>query len=259
MDYSTFQNKNVLISGASSGIGLALAKDLSKEDCNLILLARRKNLLDDFISESNISHKAFAFQCDVSNKEESKKVFDEIISKYGKVDIAILNAAVNSRNKAGKFDSSDAEYIISVNYLGLIYWIELILPDFIKDRRGTIVGVSSLADAKGFPGSGFYCASKAAVTHILESLRIEMKKFNVKVITVKPGFVKTPMTDKNEFHMPFLMDVSKSSKIILNGIRKGRRIIEFPLPTTIGSKILKFMPTALFEWLLSRKLKQKKS
>jgi short-subunit dehydrogenase len=90
-------------------------------------------------------------------------------------------------------------------------------------------------------------------------LRIELTTFNIKVIIVKPGFVRTPMTDKNEFHMPFLMDVEKAAKIIINGIKKEKRIIQFPLATVIGSKIVKFMPDWLFDILMSKELPARKN
>jgi short-subunit dehydrogenase len=122
-----------------------------------------------------------------------------------------------------------------------------------------IVGVSSLAESRGFPKSGFYNASKAAATLLLESLRVELKPHNVKVLIVKPGFVRTPMTDKNEFHMPFLMDVDKAAKIIIDGIKKEKRIIQFPLATVIGSKIVKIMPDWLFDFLMSKPLPPRKN
>ena len=104
-----------------------------------------------------------------------------------------------------KFDSSVAKQIIDTNVIGMINCIEALLPDFIKSRNGMIVGVSSLADGRGFPKSGVYCASKAAASIFLESMRAELKSYNVKVLTVKPGFVRTPMTAKNNFAMPFLI------------------------------------------------------
>ena len=113
---------------------------------------------------------------------------------------------------------------------------------------------SNQCDAK----SGFYSASKAAFTIILESLRIELKKHNVKVVTVKPGFVKTPMTDKNNFIMPFLMSVEEGSKIIIDGLKKDKRIIEFPWQTTVGAKLLRMMPTKWFEYLASKEPPVKK-
>jgi short-subunit dehydrogenase len=122
-----------------------------------------------------------------------------------------------------------------------------------------LVGVSSLAESRGYPRSGFYNASKAAATLLLESLRVELKPFNVKVLIVKPGFVRTPMTDKNEFQMPFLMNVDKAAKIILEGIKKEKKIIQFPLPIVIGSKLARLMPDWLFDILMSKPLPPRKN
>ncbi len=96
----------------------------------------------------------------------------------------------------------------------------------------------------------FYCASKAAASIYLEGLRVELKKYGIKVITVKPGFVKTPMTDVNEFKMPFLMPADKAAKIILKGIKKEKRIIQFPFPTVIASKLIGLMPNFLYDYLI---------
>jgi len=121
-----------------------------------------------------------------------------------------------------------------------------------------IVGVSSLADVRGFPKSGFYNASKSAASILLESLRIELKPLKVKVITVRPGFVRTPMTDKNEFHMPLMMNADKAAKIFLEGIKKEKHIIQFPFMIVLSTKLLQWMPAFLFEWLAGRPLPQRK-
>jgi short-subunit dehydrogenase len=151
-----------------------------------------------------------------------------------------------------EYSSDAAEKTFNTNVLGAIYCIKQLLPEFISEKRGVIVGISSLGDGKGFPKSGFYSASKAAFTILLESLRIELKKYNIKVVTVKPGFVKTAMTDKNEFKMPFLMSVEEGSRIIVDGLKKDKRIIEFPWQTTIGAKVLRMIPTKWFEYLASK-------
>ncbi len=253
-----FNNKTILITGASTGIGYELALQLSEYNCNLILTARRKELLDELSRKISGKCKVISYQSDVSDKTSVKHAYEIAISEFGKIDIAILNAGIDQKTRVTNFNSGDAEITMGVNFFGLVNWIELLLPEFMKEKRGMIVGVTSLADVKGFPGSGYYCASKAAASHLLESLRIDLKKYEVKVITVKPGFVKTPMTDKNDFHMPFLIDVDKAVKIILQGIEKEKRVIEFPLMTSLSTKLLKCMPYSVFEFLLSKKLKKKK-
>ncbi len=258
-DYTmTFEGKNILITGASSGIGKALAESLSKRKCNLALLSRKKDLIDEIAEKSNGSAKIITIKCDVTNKLEVQEAFEKVKTESGsQIDIAILNAGISRRADIKKFNSSDAEKIINTNVLGIIYCVENLIQDFISRKNGTIVGVSSLADSRGFPNSGFYSASKAAATKILESLRLELKPYNVKVITVKPGFVRTPMTDKNEFKMPFLMDVDEAAKIIIKGIEKEKSVIQFPFLTALGSKILSILPNTIYDFLLSLPLPKK--
>ena len=247
------ENKVVLITGASSGIGKKLADLLADENCKLALLARRENLLLNQVKKlRSLGKEAIAVPCDVSDKNDVKKAFEKSLAHFGKIDIAILNAGTSSRTTVENFSSSEAKKIFNVNVLGMIYCVEEILPHFMSKNSGMIIGVSSLAEGRGFPKSGFYCSSKAAVSILLESLRVELKKYNIKVLTVKPGFVKTEMTAKNEFKMPFLMEVEKACEIIINGIKKEKRIIQFPLPTTIGAKILKILPNSLFELIAKR-------
>jgi len=255
-----FKNKTVLLTGASSGIGYSIAKLLPKENCSIALLSRRENLLNNLVNEIQTGDvQVRAYKCDVGNVDEVRNIFKQIGSDFGKIDIAILNAGASSRADVSNYSSSTAKEIFKANTFGIINCVEQLLPDFIKRKEGMIVGVSSLAESRGFPKSGFYNASKAAATLLLESLRIELKPYNVKVIIVKPGFVRTPMTDKNEFHMPFLMDVDKAAKIILEGIKKEKRIIQFPMSTVIGSKIVKYMPDWLFDFLMSKELPARKN
>ena len=254
-----FKNSVILLSGASSGIGYQLAKDFAKEGAQLALISRRADLLESLAGEINQNTSVKFYKCDVTIREEVEKTISQIKKDFGKIDIALLNSGVAFRSSVLDYNSKDAETTFNTNVLGAVYCIEQILPEFISEKRGTIVGVSSLGDGKGFPKSGFYSASKAAFTILLESLRIELKKYNVKVVTVKPGFVKTEMTDKNEFEMPFLMSVEKASKIIIDGLKKDKRIIEFPYGTTIGAKILRMMPTKWFEYLASKDPKPKNS
>jgi short-subunit dehydrogenase len=250
-----FNNKVVLITGASSGIGYSLAKSLPKENCSLALISRRKELLDQLASEIKVNaNKIQTYACDVGNINDVRNTYKQIKNDFGKIDIAILNAGTSNRTDIKNYSAEIAKRIFDTNVFGIINFVEQLLPDFIKRKEGMLVGVSSLADSRGFPRSGFYNASKSADSLMLESLRVELKPFNIKVLTVKPGFVRTAMTDKNEFHMPFLMDVDKASKIVIKGIKKEKRIIQFPLPIVIGSKIVRILPDWLFDYLMSKPL-----
>jgi len=249
--------KNVVITGASSGIGKNLALQLAKEGCSLVLLARRieeLELIAKQISQYHVIVKVY--KCDVSNEDEVKRVFVQIKKFFPSIDIVILNAGVSYRTDVRKNELQKAVQTFAVNVFGMIYCASQVIPDFIQAKKGMIVGVSSLAESRGFPRSGFYCASKAAASTYLESLRAELRNYNIKVLTVKPGFVKTPMTDKNEFIMPFIIPVEKAVKIIVDGIKKEKRIIQFTLATVVGVKIMKVMPNWLFDIFSQRLLKK---
>ena len=249
--------KNVVITGASSGIGKALALQFAKEGCSLVLLARRIEELEIVAHEVSKYHVIVKiYKCDVSNKDEVERVFTHVKKFFNSIDILVLNAGVSFRTDSRKDESEKAVQTFAVNVLGLIYCAGQVIPDFIHSKKGMIVGVSSLAESRGFPRSGFYCASKAAASTYLESLRVELRKYNVKVLTVKPGFVKTPMTDKNEFHMPLIIPVEKAVQIIVDGIKKEKKIIQFTFGAVLGIKILKMLPNWLFDSFAQRQLKK---
>ncbi len=247
------KDKIVLITGASSGIGYELSRQLAAYGCRLILLARREDKLNQLAGEISTSGtEILTLRCDVTKKEDIISAVNEAKNRFGKIDIAVLNSGVSFKSEIESFSSEPARETFDVNVMGMIQCVEVLVPDFIEKNEGMIVGVSSLADGRGFTKSGFYCASKAAATIFLQSLRVELRKYNVKVLTVKPGFVRSPMTDKNEFKMPFLMDVDKAVRIIIKGIEKEKRIIQFPFPTVLGSKILKLLPEAWFDFIAAR-------
>jgi short-subunit dehydrogenase len=244
-----FTDKSIVITGASGGIGLEISTILSREKCKLALLSRSIEKLQKFASEYGSSHNIILpIQCDVSKKEQVNSALDKVIETFGGIDIVILNAAIGVRSDPENFSAETGEKIFRVNLISSLYFFEKLLPLFIKKKSGMIIGISSQADTRGFPRSGFYNASKAAFTRLLESLRIELKGYGVKVITVRPGFVKTHMTEKNEFYMPLLMNAEKAARIIVKGIRKEKRVIQFPFLIAIGTKLLGLLPGSWFEF-----------
>jgi short-subunit dehydrogenase len=165
-----------------------------------------------------------------------------------------MSAGIGNRYDINKFSSENAEEAFGVNLFGMIYCIEEVLPDFLSRKEGVIAGVSSIADVRGFPRSAFYSSSKSASTIFLESLRVELMKYNVKVITVRPGWVDTPMIKKNEFRMYLILTVEKAARVIIRGIKKGKRVIQFPFPIVFGSKIIKILPNFLFDYFAGKHL-----
>jgi short-subunit dehydrogenase len=250
-----FSGKSVLLTGASSGIGFELSKKLSGKNCKIALLARSIDKIKDFALEYKTANNIILpVHCDVSKKEDVHSAVDKVIDYFGGIDIAILNSGTSERMNIENFSSETGEDIIRVNLLGKIYFMEKLIPYFIQKRSGMIVGISSLADSRGFPRSAFYNSSKAGLTKLLESIRIELKKYDVKVITVRPGFVRTPMTQKNEFHMPLLMSADKAAEIIIRGIKKEKRKIQFPLLTVLSTRIIESMPDSWFEYFAGKHL-----
>lgn len=245
----TLKNKRVFLTGASSGIGYALAKKLVNEGCIVSVMARRIDRLRELTTELKGSPgKIYTYQCDITDSERVNEVTAEIVNISGGIDIAILNSGIGRPEGVDKYSSVYADEIFGTNVIGMVKCIEALLPVFVKQKKGVIAGVSSLADNRGYGWSGFYCASKAAATIMLESLRIEMKRFGVSVVAIKPGFVKSEMTAKNKFKMPFLMDADEAAERIIKGLKKEKRIIQFPLPAVIGAKIIGLLPGKLFEY-----------
>lgn len=249
--------KKVIITGASRGIGRALAIEFANRGHELVIMARNMQNLAELCSIINDAggHAVF-IQSDVSNIVKHKEDLLEAAAKLGGVDIAVLNAGVSGFNWAYDFDLGRLKEKIETNVYSVAAGLEALLPIMIRQGYGYIAGVSSLADARGFPGSSFYCASKAALTYILESARIEMKPMGITVATIKPGFVKTDMTAKNGFYMPLMMEPEKSAKIIYKGIIKRKKHIYFPRIMAFASYLGRIAPSWLYEWAAKSRLKQ---
>jgi short-subunit dehydrogenase len=238
-----FENKTILITGASTGIGKAVGEKLLNENCNLILTARRNEKIEEWVNKiDNPKAAGLILNNDVTDKEDVAETYHKAVEKFESIDIAILNSGIGKSVTPQTFNSQIAEDIINTNFLGVIYWIEQLLPEMMKRKSGIIVPVSSLADNRGYSGSGFYCASKSALSIFAEGLSSDLKTYGIKVLTIKPGFVKTPMTDKNKFKMPFMISAEKSADYIISGIKKEKAIIQFPFPTVLGSKIIGLLP-----------------
>jgi len=242
------KNQNVIIIGASQGIGEALAYEYALHNTNLVLLSRNEEAIQRTAEEiDSKGGKAFYKKCDVSDFEQVKDGIDFSVEKLGTIDIAIINSGIGIKQWMSEFKSEEFITVVQTNTFGIARALECLIPIMKKQGYGKIAGVSSLADVRGYPGSSGYGASKAAASRLLESARVELKKYGIRVITVKPGFVKTAMTDKNEFYMPQLLQPDKAAKIIRKGIKKGKSIVQFPLGVVLLTKIAKYAPNWLFD------------
>lgn len=234
-----------IITGASSGIGLELARELARRGYALALLARRTDLLEQLARE--LPH-AVAIGCDVTDATSVRDAVRRAESELGgPFDLAIANAGVSIPGHATKFKLDDAEQTIRVNVLGMMYLFDAVIPSMVERRAGRFVGVASVAGLRGLPAAGVYSASKAAMQAFLEASRVELAPYGVGVTTVNPGFVATPMTEKNRFRMPFLMTADRAARIIADGLERGKRVIEFPFGTSLFMRTARFLPGALYD------------
>tara|TARA_B100000029_G_scaffold511304_1_gene604975 strand:- start:5321 stop:6091 length:771 start_codon:yes stop_codon:yes gene_type:complete len=251
--------KCIWITGASTGIGKELALKLADKGYNIAASARsKKNLL--ILKKKSKSLKGFIniYPLDISLEKNVNYIFNKIEKDQGPVGTAILNAAINEPINAKNFSSKKINNLMNVNYSGTINCLDPIIKKFIKRKFGKIVIVSSLAGYIGFPYSSGYCPTKAALINLCESLRSDLKQYNIILQVINPGFVKTPMTDKNDFYMPFLISSKKSIDYIYKGLLTNRFEIFFPKIFGFILKILRTLPYFLLLPILKRMLKSRK-
>jgi len=241
-------DRSLLITGASTGIGAALALRLARYGGRLALVARRGDLLAGVAEQVRAAGgQALPLVGDVVDLGAVRELHRRIQSEHGRVDVAFLNAGVGAPTSLRHFDAGLVRQLFEVNVLGVANWLEVLLPDMVERRSGVIAGTSSLAAARGFPGGGAYAASKAAVSHLLESLRAEAHARGIQITTIEPGFVRTPLSEKNRFPMPFLMDVEPAVEIIVNRVARGCRVIRFPLALAAVTQLVGVLPATLFD------------
>ena len=245
----SFANQVAVVTGASSGIGWALAKRLAAEGCKVGLVARRREQLEKLTAEITQAGGAAAFAAaDVADRQQTLQAIHEVADKLGPVDLLVANAGVGAPTNLDPVNMADVEKMFRVNTLGVVYAIEAVLPAMLKRGRGHLAAVSSLAAYKGLPGESAYCASKAAVNVYLEGLRIQLRDKGVAVTTVCPGFVQTPMTDINDFKMPWLLTADEAARRIVGALRRRRKVHDFPWPTALMMKATRWMP----DWMVAR-------
>ena len=249
-------NKVIWITGASTGIGKALAIKFSKNGWKVAISARRLELLREI---SNQNQNIYVFPLDVTDKDECQKVFSEIKNKLGSIDLCIFSTGTWDPKKEKEIDVDQIENVMKVNFFGTLNSIKCVEKYFKELRKGHISIVSSIAGYRGLPNSTGYGPSKSALNNLAESLYFDFKRYGVRVSLISPGFIKTPMTDKNDFKMPFLRTTEYAANKIYDGLVNSNVFeIHFPKQLTLILKILKMLPNKLYLWIIEKSTKYQK-
>ena len=250
--------KVIWITGASSGIGKALALKFANENWSVAISARRENILKE-ISESHENIKSFPL--DVTDQAKCKEVFEQIKSHYGDVDICFFSTGTWNPKKEKDIDVEQIENVFKVNFFGTVNSIKAVEEYFKNKNSGIITIVSSIAGYRGLPNSTGYGPSKSALNNLAESLYFDFGRHNVRVCLVSPGFIKTPMTDKNDFKMPFLKTSEFAADKIYDGlINQNNFEIHFPKELTLTLKLFGLLPSKIYFYLVKKLTKfQKKN
>ncbi|MBX3282283.1 MAG: SDR family NAD(P)-dependent oxidoreductase [Acidobacteria bacterium] len=244
-----WQGETVFLTGASSGIGEALAVDLAKKGAVLGLVARRKDLLEELAAKCIAAGgNAIALPCDVTDASALEQAAIEFRRKFGHIGIAIANAGIGGNNEETRnFQPQAVKKVIDINLLGAVNMIHAILPAMKERGKGHLVAISSLAGFRGLPKSAAYCASKAAMTSFFESLRLDVRHLGLDVTIVQPGFIKTPLTDGRAHKMPYLMELDDAIPYFVRAIEKKKRFAAFPWQLATLVRAARYFPGWMYD------------
>ncbi len=243
------QGKVVWVTGASSGIGRGVAIELVRRGAKVALTSRSSAELQALQLEiSNLGGESLVCVADVTNQENLLSAVEKIRNSFGPIDVVVANAGTHIESHPEiEFKTDDYLKLMDINFGGMLRTFGAVVPEMLKQNKGHLVGVASLAGYRGLPRAAAYGASKAAMIHFLESARHHLEKKNIAVTIVCPGFVRTPLTDKNTFDMPFITDVQKAAKIICDGIERKADCVTFPFPFNWIISLVRLLPAFLFK------------
>jgi short-subunit dehydrogenase len=244
----------VWITGGSSGIGAALADELARRGVRVAITARRNDQLAEVAARA--PGEVRPYPGDVRDREEMARTAEAVESDFGPIDLAVLNAGTWEQLDVAHWDSTPIREHIDTNLLGMVNCLDAVLPQMIARRSGTVLGVASVAGYRGYTRAEAYGTTKAAAINLLESLRIDLDRLGVNVQVVNPGFVRTELTERNDFPMPFMIEADDAARRIVDAIESEKAEAVFPLPYRIGMKLVQLAPvrpyTAVSRWFARR-------
>lgn len=236
----------IFITGASSGLGKALATAYAKQGASLGLLGRNTGALEELAAGLPGQHRVYAL--DILNRSALHEAARDFLAQ-GPVDIVIACAGI-SIGTLTEYEEDFVQFqkVINTNLLAMVATFEPFIKSMKARDSGTLVGISSVAGVRGLPGSSAYSASKAATTTYLESLRVDLHNTRLKVVTIAPGFIDTPMTQHNPYKMPFLMQPEDFADAALKAIDKGCSYTVIPWQMGVVAKLLKWIPNPVYDY-----------
>lgn len=241
----------VVISGASSGLGLALAQHYLQQGAQIAAFARRAELLQSLSRQ--FPDQVHYYPLDVRDLPAIKAAAHDFINKVGVPDIVIANAGVSRGTLTEHEEDIHAfQQVMDINVMGMVKTFQPFIAPMKEAKKGTLVGISSVAGYRGLPGSEAYSASKAAATSYLESLRVELRSSRIKVVTICPGYIKTPMTEVNTYSMPFIIDADDAARRFAKVIAAGRSFAVIPWQMGLVGRLLKLIPNWLYDRIFSK-------
>ena len=240
--------KSLVITGASSGLGLALARHYLERGAIVAAFARRGELLQTLASE--FPSQIHCYALDVRNAVAVQNAANDFIGRVGCPDIVIANAGVSTGTLTEYAEDVDAfQQVMDINVLGMVKTFQPFVAAMRAAKQGTLVGIASVAGFRGLPGASAYSASKAAAITYLESLRVELHGSGVKVVTICPGYIKTPMTKNNPYSMPFILDADVAAQRMALAIEKQASFTVIPWQMGLVGQALKCLPRWLYDRL----------
>ena len=243
----------VFITGASSGIGQALALRFHRAGYRLALVARRVHEIETWAAAQQLPADSYSiYSADVSDTASIVAAAQDCLVRQGLPDVVIANAGISvGVDTAVRADLDVIQRTFATNNIGMAATFHPFIDAMAARGSGTLVGIGSVAGIRGLPGHGAYCASKAAVISYCESLRGELRPLGVRVVTVCPGYVDTPLTQRNRYSMPFLMQPEDFAEQAYRTIRAGASYRVIPWQMGVVAKLLRLLPNPLFDRVLA--------
>jgi len=248
-----WSGKVVFITGASSGIGRALGLELARRGAKIGLLARRAEVLSTLVAEiESAGGTAIALAADVREADAVQRAADELRERFGKIDYLIANAGISVAKHATEISAQEASDVIAVNMTGATNAVAAVLPQMLLRGSGQLVAISSLSAYRGLPRSYPYSGTKAGLSALFESLRVDLQGTGIDVTIIHPGFVKTPMLAARTKSKPFLMELDDATRRIVQAIEMRRRSVAFPWQLAMIVRALMFAPDFVYDRLAAR-------